>query len=156
VTFFEDSGAPVDPTRLTLWWPDISDDLPDRFYDPVVRVDSLSVTADGLAVAGWALDRTDPEPVAVRFWVDGASEPALTLARADGDRPDVDTQFGLGADHGFDVVLASPDLTPGPHEVCAQAIGRRSRAGARPDSQSCAVVIVEDEHRDDGTEADGS
>ena len=140
VAFFEEYAAPLDPSKVTLWWADVSDDLPARFYDPTVSLDQAFVDDGGLHLTGWALDRTDADPVGVRFWITGSDEPAAEVAQADELRPDLDERFGLGARHGFDLVIPTEDVPSRPYVVCAQAFGPRSRPGARRVSQACQSV----------------
>lgn len=147
VTFFEERAAPLDPAKVTLWWPDVSDDLPDLFYDPLVQIDRASRTPDGVRLVGWAVDRTSPDPVGVDVRLDDEEEPALSLDRADVDRGDVEGLFGLGPAHGFDIVVRAPRTT---RRVCAQGVGRRSRPGARAESQACFVLDAQAERDDPG------
>ncbi|MBT1676081.1 glycoside hydrolase family 6 protein [Curtobacterium aurantiacum] len=81
---------------------------------------SLEVVAGaggGVRVSGWAYDEDDPtQPVRVRATVDGASAGVTTAGL---DRPDVDARSGVGATHGFDVVVPA---AAGARRVCVTAV----------------------------------
>jgi hypothetical protein len=65
-------------------------------------------------VAGWALDRSDPDsPVYVQLYVDGrfAAETSANLARPDV----VDAGLANEPNHGF--AFVTPQLTAGNHEA---------------------------------------
>lgn len=100
--------------------------------DPIGHIDSVTTGPTSVRVAGWVLDADSNDPTDVHVYVDSAGQ-ALT---ADRDRPDVQTAFGRGSLHGFDVTIAAP---PGQHNVCAYAIN--APTGANP-SLGCQTVMV--------------
>jgi hypothetical protein len=81
---------------------------------------SLEVVAGaggGVRVSGWAYDEDDPtQPVRVRASVDGVSAGVTTAGL---DRPDVDARSGVGATHGFDIVVPT---AAGTRRVCVTAL----------------------------------
>jgi len=83
---------------------------------PFGSVDAVSRTANGVYVAGWAIDPDTSQPVPVHVYV-GAQGTALL---ANGNRPDVAAAFnGYGPSHGFSATLPLP---AGPTQVCLYAI----------------------------------
>lgn len=84
---------------------------------PRGSLEAVAGTGGGVRVSGWAYDEDDPtQPVRVRATVDGA---AAGVATAGLDRPDVDARAGVGATHGFDVVLPT---AAGARRVCVTAV----------------------------------
>ena len=71
---------------------------------------------NSIVIAGWALDQDVARPIDVHVYVDGAFVTALTAANL---RPDVQTVFGFGADHGYGLTLQA---SSGRHDVCLYGI----------------------------------
>ncbi len=141
VEFYDDPLTPLSADRVVLPWATLSDDLPARFYEPVGRLDTAQVSAGGLAVSGWVLDRSTADPIAVEVFVDDVTAPVATIASADRPRPELVERYGLGADHGFDEVLADVSPAPGEHRVCMRGVTPR-RADEVPQLQ-CVLVTVD-------------
>ncbi len=81
-------------------------------------------------VSGWALDPNTSDPIDVHVYVG----PNGYARRADLPRPDVESAFGHGAAHGFDLSLPPPG--DGTYQVCVYAInvgiGTNVLVGCRP------------------------
>jgi hypothetical protein len=76
-------------------------------------LDVFEEVADGVRIAGWALDWDTNGPISLRVTVD-----AQTVANpvANQSRPDVANAYpGMGPNHGFDVVIP---VSGGSHTVC--------------------------------------
>jgi hypothetical protein len=101
--------------------------------DPFGSLDLVQGNADGVTVAGWAIDPDTTDPIEVHVYVGGSG----TVVRADGDRPDLAAAFpGYGSAHGFRAVIAAgAGATP----VCVYAIN--VRAGAHQ-LLGCRTVVV--------------
>ena len=83
---------------------------------PFGSADAIVRTADGVYVAGWAIDPDTSAPASVHIYV-GATGTALT---ANGERTDVGRAYPLyGNNHGFAATLA---IGPLPKTVCVYAI----------------------------------
>lgn len=127
---------------------------PKPSHDPIGRVDTVRVAADGLRVTGWALDRDTTASIQVRLTVDG-KERKVELAAL--PRPDVEIAYpGFGSAHGFDVVIPGS----GRHtSVCAEGInvglGASRSVGCGADPRAVSVLdlnlygITEDLLKDD-------
>ncbi len=100
--------------------------------DPVGRLDVAAPGPRTVDVAGWALDPSDPEPIAVHVYVDGTGV-ALTASGAGS---------GAGAAspaHGGHAFAATLRAAPGRHTVCAYGIN----TGAGGNSVlGCRSVVV--------------
>ena len=99
---------------------------------PIGHLDSVTVSGQGIRVAGWALDPDSsglPVPVAIYERPGGQ-----VGIRANQPRPDVASRYPRwGSAHGFAVLMRA---APGPHEVCAYArnaygIGATALLGCR-------------------------
>lgn len=79
-----------------------------EFKLPNVKGTLDSIDANG-RVRGWAYASQSPwQPISVQLYVDGPRNGGGTLVgtyTADARRPDVNTAFGVGGDHGFDIQL---------------------------------------------------
>ncbi|MBO3093940.1 hypothetical protein [Cellulomonas dongxiuzhuiae] len=102
--------------------------------DPHGWIDSVTTTATGITVTGWALDPDTDDPIAVHVYVDSASSAHL----ANGHRPDLSARFGRGPAHGFSVTVPA---TPGTHRLCVYAIN--ATPGHNPQLE-CRTVEVRD------------
>ncbi|MCW2701416.1 MAG: N-acetylmuramoyl-L-alanine amidase, family 2 [Blastococcus sp.] len=87
-------------------------------WNPVGRLDTVTVDGRDVTVTGWALDHdTATDPIRVHVYVDGVGVRSLA---ADTARPDIGAALaGVGPDHGFSTRLT---LASGSHRVCAYAI----------------------------------
>lgn len=84
---------------------------------PFGSLDSVSSTAGGLRVRGWAIDPDTSGPILVHAYVDNVFRGEFT---ANGARPDVAAVHpGFGEDHGFEFTVPA---SPGQHSVCVYAI----------------------------------
>ncbi len=71
-----------------------------------------------IRVSGWTIDLDTSSSIPVHVYVDGVGAAVLS---ANSTRNDVGTAFpGYGTTHGFDTLMP---VAPGPHTVCAYAIG---------------------------------
>jgi hypothetical protein len=85
---------------------------------PFGHLDSVRITAGGVAAAGWTIDPDTTAPISVHVYVDGQ---LVAAANADRVRPDVGSAYpGYGDSHGFVVDLAKLDR--GLRTVCVFAI----------------------------------
>jgi len=85
--------------------------------------DSLTVTASGLRLSGWALNPNNrAENVEIHVYDTGPNGTrGISGIRANQSRPDVAAAYpAYSANHGFVTTVGSPD--PGSHTVCAFAI----------------------------------
>jgi hypothetical protein len=100
----------------------------------VGSVDSIgTVGADGVHVAGWALDPDTAGPIDVHVYIDGVGY----VVRADTPRPDLAPYFpGYSTAHGFDAVLHR-GTTGGIHSLCVFAI---NVAGGANSTLQCRSV----------------
>lgn len=105
-------------------------------FDPVGRVEAGGIIGRGAELSGWALDPArESGSTQVQFTVDGR---ATWTIPADLERPDVGAVFpGSGDQHGFSTAW---NLAPGPHSVCAYALG----VGARSPMVGCVSGTVTD------------
>ena len=87
----------------------------DRGRAPFGNYESLTATAGGAVVGGWALDPDTASPISIHIYVDGVS----AAYRADKSRADIAAAFGLGDLHGFTETIP---MAPGAHTVCVYAI----------------------------------
>ncbi len=79
--------------------------------------ENAGAATDGIAVSGWALDRSRTASIDVHAYVDGAFG---AIAKADVTRTDVGSAFpGYGSAHGFAFIVPA---APGSHEVCVFGI----------------------------------
>ncbi|MFJ3382303.1 hypothetical protein ACIPJ2_18040 [Curtobacterium sp. NPDC090217] len=102
--------------------------------NPVGSVDSLTATATGISLRGWALDGDTTASIPVHVYVDGV--PRVLTANA--SRPDIARVYpAYGAAHGFSSQIS---LRPGPHSVCVYAIN--TGAGTDNTTLKCATVQV--------------
>ena len=91
--------------------------VPAADLTPRGTLEAVAGTGGGVRVSGWAYDEDDPtQPVRVRATVDGVSAGVTTAGL---DRPDVDARSGVGATHGFDVVVPT---AAGARRVCVTAV----------------------------------
>lgn len=85
---------------------------------PFGALDIAATQGGQLRIAGWAIDHdAGVAPIAVRVTVDGV----VTTVTANLHRGDVAAAFGLGPNHGFDVLI--PLVGPLPASVRVEAIG---------------------------------
>jgi hypothetical protein len=85
-------------------------------YSPVGYVDSVTGTATGVRVTGWALDPETSASIQLEVTVDGA----VSTLTADQDRPDVGQIFpSAGSRHGFGGTITAAG---GRHVVCLRAL----------------------------------
>lgn len=83
---------------------------------PTGNVESVSTTADGFQVTGWAADPDSPDPIDVHIYVNGVGY----AATASGSRPDVQANIpGAGPRHGFS---ATVPYRNGANAVCVYAL----------------------------------
>ena len=100
---------------------------------PIGFIDSVTTTVDSITASGWALDPDTTAPITVHMYVDGSS----TAFTADGPRPDVDTIFHKGANHGFTISMPA---SLGAHSVCVWALNTDVSSGNT--LLGCRTVIV--------------
>lgn len=99
------------------------------------NLEHVTARVGGAAVQGWALHPSEPDPVAVHLYVDGAWGGSLDATVA---RPDVGAAYrAAGPLHGFVAVLRA---APGEHTVCAYAVSVYGD-GANP-LLGCGSVVV--------------
>jgi len=101
---------------------------------PVGSVETVAATRSSITVKGWALDPDTSDPIKVHVYVDNAS----AAVRADESRPDVQTAYGRGDDHGFSYTVPA---SLGTHRVCVYAIDS-DPTGNSP--LGCRDVVVRD------------
>jgi hypothetical protein len=111
-------------------------------YAPIGGVNVVELSGSRIHVAGWALDRdTTTASIPVHVYVTGSDGvPHVTVVTASVNRPDIAAIFGLGANHGFDVVL--PAGTTGNNTVCVYAIDDIQPGGNNP-SLGCWGVNIQ-------------
>lgn len=86
--------------------------------DPSGSLDSVVVSDSTVVATGWAVDPDRPEPAEVVLVVDRQRANSVLAGEP---RPDVAQQYwAVGGNRGFS---AQVPLGPGPHEVCAVALG---------------------------------
>lgn len=101
---------------------------------PDGRVDSLTTTANSIALRGWAIDGDTTASINVDVYVDGVGR----RIAANVARPDIAAVYpAYGAAHGFQTSISAK---PGPHQVCAYAIN--AGAGSDNPTLKCATVEV--------------
>ncbi len=101
--------------------------------NPFGSIDVVRGGADGVTVAGWAIDPDTADPIDVHIYVGSAG----TAIRADGQRNDLAAVFpGYGTAHGFTTVIPAG---AGNTTVCVYAIN--VRAGANQ-LLGCRNVVV--------------
>jgi SpoIID/LytB domain protein len=85
---------------------------------PIGNLEQAISTGSGVNLTGWALDPDTSGPIEIHVYIDGGG---YNLGPTPISRPDVEAAFpGFGDQHGFS--WSSPQLPPGPHEVCTYAI----------------------------------
>ena len=88
----------------------------DQSRVPVGFVESMSSSAGGATLTGWAFDPDTAEPIQVHVYVNGVG----TSFVADRDRPDVGAAYpSVGSRHGFSQFVPMPS---GVNQVCVYAI----------------------------------
>lgn len=92
---------------------------------PIGILDSVSASTDSrIRVQGWAFDPDESgTDIPVAIYVDGIGVAWFPTGLA---RPDVNSAFGIGGNHGFDIVFTT---TPGDHTVEVFAINTGGGAG---------------------------
>jgi hypothetical protein len=83
---------------------------------PVGVVENLQPIPGGIGVWGWALDGDTGNPIQIQINV---NDRAVFTGTANGSRPDVGAQYGLGDNHGFGFTIPVPD---GVQRVCVWGI----------------------------------
>ncbi|RUR01332.1 hypothetical protein [Labedella endophytica] len=105
-----------------------------RGGSPDGRLDSVTPTANGATVSGWAIDYDTASPITVHLYVDGRM---TTTTVANVTRPDIAAAYPKwGGAHGF---TASLPLSKGVHEICAYGINVGS---GKNDLLTCKTVTV--------------
>lgn len=100
---------------------------------PFGYLESVTPSATGLAVSGWAIDPDSVSPTAVHVYVDGTGVAVL----ADGARPDLQPHYPqYGTAHGFSTTVTAG---PGAHTVCAYAINIAAGGNVQ---LGCSEVVV--------------
>ena len=98
-------------------------------------LDSVTGSATGVTVRGWALDPTTSAPTDVHVYVDGAFAAGFP---AKVSRGDVANAFPtLGANHGFSQTLT---LRPGNHSVCVYALNAKRTQSTSLGCKTASVV----------------
>ncbi|WIB59102.1 glycoside hydrolase family 6 protein [Curtobacterium sp. MCLR17_007] len=106
---------------------------------PVGTLDAATGGTRAVRVQGWAYDQHDTAAtVDVRVSVDGS---VVSTLAADGPRQDIDDDYGVGADHGYDatVAVAASGPASGVRSVCVTAVGAATGADRR---LGCEDVVV--------------
>ncbi|MBI9114777.1 hypothetical protein [Sanguibacter suaedae] len=104
---------------------------------PIGILDSVTATAGGATVGGWAMDADSSGSLRVHVYAtDAAGTRFGTPFTADQRRDDLDRVYQNGALHGFSGKLTLP---PGPYTVCAYAVNYPS--GPNP-AISCNAILV--------------
>ena len=96
---------------------------------PIGAIDGVETSSGAITVRGWALDPDTTAQIVVNFYVDGYSgriagglgggiDPNATTT-ASLWRSDVGVAYGLGNNHGYDLIMAA---RAGVHKVCAYGI----------------------------------
>ena len=104
---------------------------------PFGHVDSLTSTATGFQLKGWALDPDTTSSINVDVTADGTD---LGKVLANTSRPDVDTAYHLGPNHGFAAAFA---LADGKHTICTYAIN--AGAGTGNTNLGCLAITLNHE-----------
>ena len=104
---------------------------------PFGHVDSLTSTATGFQVKGWALDPDTTAPINVDVTADGRD---LGKVLANASRPDVDAVYHQGTNHGFAAAFV---LADGRHTICTYAIN--VGAGTGNTSLGCLAITLNHE-----------
>ncbi|MET0727315.1 MAG: twin-arginine translocation signal domain-containing protein [Acidimicrobiales bacterium] len=92
---------------------------------PFGALELVGWTANGVRVAGWAIDPDTSNPVEVHAY---AGPSGVNLGLADDPRPDVGAAYpGYGSAHGFSGVVAFSG--PGPVDVCAYGLNAAGAGG---------------------------
>lgn len=132
-----DWPGPVPHCRAgTHWNEDVGRCVPNPppSINPDVRLDVARQTTsrDGIRVAGWTVDRSQPTtPLSIRVSVDGQ---AATATVANLSRPDVAAAYpSYGPNHGYDVTV--PASSAG-HQVCVTA----TNIGSGSDTTTCTTM----------------
>ncbi|MEP7794735.1 hypothetical protein ABKW26_12995, partial [Sanguibacter sp. 25GB23B1] len=83
---------------------------------PIGAIDVARASGpDTIQLRGWVLDPDTTDPIDIHVYVGST----VTPVRAELPRPDVDTYYAKGADHGYDITIPTK---PGTHNVCIYAI----------------------------------
>lgn len=91
---------------------------PPTLRSPVGTLDAAIGAARAVRVQGWAYDEDDTAAaLPVQVTVDGVAVATLT---ADAPRQDIDDDYGVGANHGYDATIAVSG--EGAHSVCTTAL----------------------------------
>lgn len=103
---------------------------------PIGRLDSVTVSGQGIRVTGWALDPdTSGLPVPVAVYERPGGQVGI---RANQPRPDIASRYPRwGSAHGFAVLMRA---TPGSHQVCAYA--RNAYGTGTTATLGCRTVSV--------------
>ena len=89
---------------------------------PIGLLDSVTRSAEGIALRGWAIDLDTTAPVDMHIYVSGVN----TLVPASSSRPDVGAAFpGYGDNHGFSTMVPARGASS---DVCVYAINVGSGA----------------------------
>jgi hypothetical protein len=101
---------------------------PPALRSPMGTLDAATGAGEAVRVRGWAFDEDAPSrALGLRVTVDGRVAARSTAALT---RQDVADTYGVGADHGYDLVVPAK---PGPRTVCVTAVntgqGRDVRLG---------------------------
>lgn len=92
--------------------------------DPIGNVESVVAINGGVAVSGWALDRSTGTSIGVHAYVDGRLAATTTAA---GNRPDVAAVYpAYGPAHGFSMGVPVP---AGNHTLCLYGIDQAPPGG---------------------------
>lgn len=83
---------------------------------PLGLIENMQAVPGGVGIWGWAIDTDTPDPLQIHVYVDGRMAGGYW---ANGPRPDLQSRYGLGANHGFSIAVATG---VGMHNVCAYAI----------------------------------
>jgi hypothetical protein len=104
-------------------------------FNPVGRLDPMTVSGGTLAVRGWAFDPDVPTaPITVTVSVDGQ----VTVLTADASRPDVGRAYpGVGDDHGYEMTAT---VAAGTHTVCAS--GTNVGTGTANPTLGCRQIVT--------------
>jgi hypothetical protein len=105
-----------------------------RAGDPIGGLDSVTVGAESISTAGWAIDPDTAAPIPVHIYIDNTA----SAYNADKERRDVASAYaGYGAAHGF---TSTVGVGAGKHTVCAYGI---NTAGSGNNKQlGCKTVTV--------------
>ncbi|MEV7972692.1 hypothetical protein [Cellulomonas sp. NPDC089187] len=100
---------------------------------PIGAIDSAVTGMEAITVTGWALDQDTRDPISAQLSVDGA---VVSTVTANGSRPDIDSRYGMGPNHGF---VATVPASAGKHEVCVTAVDSTGGPNAKV---ACRTVDV--------------